>query len=536
MHMPGKSTFINSLLGGEYLETGVLPTTDKVCVLRHGASAKTDAWKNQAETEIKDLEVRDVPVPWLDSVAIIDTPGVNAMIQRHEKLTTAVLPRCDLVVFLTSAERPISESEAAFLGKIRNWGKKVIAVINKRDVLRSEAEMAQVQSYVTHNVTSVLGTVRTIPVFLVSSRLALNAKIASQGIDPSLGPGAKSWHESQLGAFESYLKKTLGEKHIVVEKLENALNVADTVTNQAITRLNDHKSSLESDQRILEFIDENMALFLRDLNRDVHLYRANVEKIIESIREKTRFFLNEKVSIFNPKLLLDTDAFREEFRKDVLFEVSKPVDDILEDIGKLVSQRSRVHAQTIVEYVGNRPKKYANNVGAVAVPNQTEYDGLRAVIVEKTKNSVSDVILAHNHTQNVSKLADSIKIAFQAAAAIELASATTLGGLVMVHMLDVTTMIASSSAIVVGALVLPWRRNALQSEFDEKLKVLKQKLDEAISTNLERELLNVNTRITESVGPYRRFVTADKDRVVANLEILKQINSNIRGIRSSIVK
>jgi ethanolamine utilization protein EutP (predicted NTPase) len=535
VHISGKSTFINSLLGGEYLETGVLPTTDKVCVLRNGTSTKTDAWKNQAETDIKDLEVRDVPVQWLDSVAIIDTPGVNAMIKRHEKLTTAVLPRCDLVIFLTSAERPISDSEAAFLGKIRNWGKKVIAVINKRDVLRTEAEIDQVKSYVTHNVTSVLGTVRTIPVFLVSSRLALNAKIASQGIDPSLGPGAKSWHESHLGDFESFLKKTLGEKHIVAEKLENALNVADNITNQAITRLNDHKASLESDQRILEFIDENMALFLLDLNRDVQLYKGNVDKIIESIREKTNFFLNQKVSIFNPHLLLDSDAFRKEFEKDVLFEISKPVDDILEDIGKLVSQRSRVHAQTIVEYVGNRPKKYANNVG-VAAPNQTEYDGLRAIIVEKTKNSVSDVILAHNHTKNVSELADSIKTALQAAAAIELASATTLGGLVMVHMLDVTTMIASSSAIVVGTLVLPWRRNALQREFDEKLKVLKKNLDEAISANLERELLNVNTRITESVGPYRRFVITDQERVLANLEVFKHISSSIRGIRSSIVK
>ena len=191
--------------------------------------------------------------------------------------------------------------------------------------------------------------------FFVSSRLALNAKIASNGIDPALGPGAKSWHESQLGPFELYLKKALGEKNIVVEKLENSMNVADTVTNQAVALLNDRKYSLESDQRTLEFIDENMELFLRDLNRDILLYKANVDKIIENIREKTKFFLEEKVSIFNPQLLLNSSAFREEFTKDVLFEISKPVDDILEDIGKLVSQRSRAHAQTIVEYVGSKP-------------------------------------------------------------------------------------------------------------------------------------------------------------------------------------
>jgi len=212
----GKSTFINSLLGSDYLKSGILPTTDKVCILRHGAETQStaDAWKIQAEVNLKDFEVLDLPIKWLDHVAIIDTPGTNAIIKRHEQLTTAIVPRSDLVLFVTSAERPMTESEKLFLDKIKNWGKKVIIVVNKIDLL-NEDEKNTIMSYVVHNATSILGSVSAVPVFAVSGRLALKSKMLAEGSDPAAGVGAKAWHESQLGPFEDYLKNALGKEELI---------------------------------------------------------------------------------------------------------------------------------------------------------------------------------------------------------------------------------------------------------------------------------------------------------------------------------
>ncbi len=36
-----------------------------------------------------------------------------------------VIPQSDLVIFVTSAERPVTETEGKLLGYIREWGKKV---------------------------------------------------------------------------------------------------------------------------------------------------------------------------------------------------------------------------------------------------------------------------------------------------------------------------------------------------------------------------------------------------------------------------
>lgn len=45
--------------------------------------------------------------------------------------TEEYVPRADLVLFVLSADRPLSESELAFLKYIRQWRKKVVFVVNK---------------------------------------------------------------------------------------------------------------------------------------------------------------------------------------------------------------------------------------------------------------------------------------------------------------------------------------------------------------------------------------------------------------------
>ena len=58
------------------------------------------------------------------------------------------MPRADLVLFVTSADRPFTETERAFLERIRDWGKKIVVAINKVDILESEQEVDQVRAFV----------------------------------------------------------------------------------------------------------------------------------------------------------------------------------------------------------------------------------------------------------------------------------------------------------------------------------------------------------------------------------------------------
>lgn len=42
---------------------------------------------------------------------IVDTPGTNVILQRQQRLTEEFLPRADMLLFVISADRPLTESE-----------------------------------------------------------------------------------------------------------------------------------------------------------------------------------------------------------------------------------------------------------------------------------------------------------------------------------------------------------------------------------------------------------------------------------------
>ena len=160
----GKSTFINALLGEKLLDEGVTPTTSAVHRLRWGESETRELGKDG-------IEEITAPVDLLRQVQIVDTPGTNALDRAHEALTREYVPRSDLVLFVTSADRPLTESEREFIESIREWGKKLVFVINKIDILREEAEIAEVEAFVVEGCRQVLGLSPVL--FPIAARQAL---------------------------------------------------------------------------------------------------------------------------------------------------------------------------------------------------------------------------------------------------------------------------------------------------------------------------------------------------------------------------
>ena len=144
-----KSSFINALLGERVLPEGVTPTTDRINILRHGAVIS----EQLREAYLLD---RTHPAEVLREINIVDTPGTNAIIRRHEELTRDFVPRSDLVLFVTSADRPFTESEREFLAQIREWGKKVVFIVNKIDILTRPEEREQVIRFVREHATTLV--------------------------------------------------------------------------------------------------------------------------------------------------------------------------------------------------------------------------------------------------------------------------------------------------------------------------------------------------------------------------------------------
>src|SRR5919112_852024 len=208
----GKSSFINALLGERVLPEGVTPTTDRINILRHEPAV------TEQSHEAYLLE-RTHPADVLREINIVDTPGTNAIIRRHEELTRDFVPRSDLVLFVTSADRPFTESERAFLEQIREWGKKIVFIVNKIDILPRTEEREEVIRYVGEHAGALLGDAPEI--FAVSARQALDAR--SDAAAPA--QAEELWEQSGFEQVEDYLLNTLDQQERVRLKLLNPLNV-----------------------------------------------------------------------------------------------------------------------------------------------------------------------------------------------------------------------------------------------------------------------------------------------------------------------
>ncbi|KFM26711.1 Uncharacterized protein in xynA 3'region [Auxenochlorella protothecoides] len=150
----GKSAVINALLGERVLAEGVLPTTNEISLLRW---REPGSQQPEVQQEADGIFTRYLGLDLLRRLSIVDTPGTNVILERQQRLTEEYVPRADLVLFVMSADRPFTDSEVRFLRYIRRWGKKVVFLVNKVDVLGAEGEVEEVRAFVAASAERVLG-------------------------------------------------------------------------------------------------------------------------------------------------------------------------------------------------------------------------------------------------------------------------------------------------------------------------------------------------------------------------------------------
>ncbi len=150
----GKSSFVNALCGEQVAPVGVTPTTATINVLRHGAPGARVLHHDGRAQELTTLEataflarvdgtdaadIRAVeiflPLSFLQTVEIVDTPGWNALSPAHARAARGFLDDADAIVWLFSADQAGKASERDVLDLAAAAGKRVLGVLNKADQL-----------------------------------------------------------------------------------------------------------------------------------------------------------------------------------------------------------------------------------------------------------------------------------------------------------------------------------------------------------------------------------------------------------------
>ncbi len=447
----GKTAFLNAMLGERLLAEGVLPTTSQIQVLRHGATLHQEA------TGV-DLLTVYVPVDWLQDISLVDTPGTNAVIQKHQEITEHFVPRSDLVLFVTSADRPFSESERAFLERIRQWGKKIVVVINKIDLVATPAEKAQIVDFVAQNARQLLGV--TPQVFAVSARQALQAKEVRPGAPPA-GP---LWEASQFAPLEAYVLKTLDATERVRLKLENPIGIAGRLLESYSERIVGRKQVLRDDFAALDTIEEQLSVYAADMRRDFKYHLSHVENVLYAMAERGDRFFDETLSIWRVWDLVNGDKLRAAFEREVVADTSREAERHINELVDWLVEREYRQWRDLTEYLGRRASQYPDQiVGKLG----SDFELSRRGLIDSVGRSAQRIVDSYEPRAESAKLLQEVQNAMIQTAAVEV-SAVGLGAIlvVMLHttLLDFTGVLSAGVLAALGFYVLPYRRNKLKAD------------------------------------------------------------------------
>jgi small GTP-binding protein len=513
----GKSAFINALLGSRVVEEGVTPTTAQINVLQFG-----DATHRQVREPA--LHVIAAPVPLLRDIHIVDTPGTNAIVREHERITAEFVPRSDLVLFVTSADRPFTETERVFLEQIRGWGKKVVAVINKIDILESDAQVEEVTRFVARSAQSLLGFDPDI--FPVSAKLALRAKLG----DPAV------WPASRFEALERYVTATLDAPGRIQLKLLNPLGVAASLAEKHTTVVRERLALLQEDFATLEDVERQLAIYQKDLSRDLDLRMADIDRILLEMERRGHDYFDETMRIGRVVDLLNRSRVQQGFEQEVVADAPQKIEQKIGELVDWLVDMDLRQWQRVNEHLAERRRQHrARIVGDDA--GRFLYD--RARLIDSVGGDAQRVVESYDRRREAQALADGARNAVAAAAAIS-AGAVGFGALVVAiattAAADATGLIMASLVGTLGFFIIPAKRRRAKEELRIKIGALRDKLSSSLREQFGMEILKSGNRIREGVAPYSRFVRAEGENLQAVQSELGEATAALAALRSRIEK
>lgn len=512
----GKSAFINALLGQALLKEGVTPTTTQINILRFG-----ETFERSVVSE--NQHILTLPVEWLDEISIVDTPGTNAIIRTHEEITSQFVPRADLVLFITSADRPFTESERIFMERIRNWGKKVVIVINKIDILETEGELDQVVTFVTENGRQLLGLRPEI--FPVSARSALRAKTGQ----PEL------WEESRFEPLEIYIRRTLDEKSRLQLKFLNPLGVGEHLYRRYMEVVNGRLDLLQDDLTMLNDVESNLSLYKEDMQRDFSFRIADIENVLYEMETRGQEYFDDLFRLGRLFDLVNKDRIRSEFEHQVVADVPQRIERRVEELIDWLVDADFRQWQAINEHLAERRRKHQDRIVGDVGMGSFHYD--RERLMDAVGREAGRVVDSYDKQAEAQSIADAAQTAVAASAALEV-GAIGLGALVTILATtvaaDVTGILMASVVAVLGLFVIPARRKQAKAEMRTKIANLRTQLISSLQKQFSREIERSLQNIQEAIAPYTRFVRAERGKLTSMQNKLEEIGRNIENLKTTI--
>ena len=457
----GKSSLLNQLNNQDIAKVGFLPTTQ---------------------------EINSYNPEGFSGLAFIDSPGTNSIIEQHQELTENYLQQADIILFVTSVERPLSKSEQDFLTLVdRTWARKIIVAINKTDLVE-EHEGKQIREYVSEGLKEILAEMP--PVFAISAK-------TGAGIDE----------------LKNFLLAFLAEGEKVKLKLRGPQNSLLVYLEQLEKQNESLKTKLQSDKTIFDRTSRRIEERLEEYNLLFGIFRDNIEALFSNLIQETNELIDNNtgfLTVLKRKITNEEDYLEAKLAKTIKdIQIDKNLQEIFQEaISTFLKYRERI----VREAKEDLSTTVTVSENALALPP-----------IDTTRLN-SDEFAVKIKTAAEEGLDSFWRLGITAAA-------TGVGGQILF-----SSFSADATAFVIAGLfglmsfdALPRRRRKLKAELEQTYRDLQENYTKTLKDALAEELQKCLEQFAEVIRP--------KQEELANkIATAESISKQVETLKTEIQK
>jgi small GTP-binding protein len=532
----GKSTFINALLGDEVFAMGDLPTTRAISILRYGEAGPPESIGEH-------LLLYHYPLEVLRDLDIVDTPGTNSIERMEEEITRGFVPRADLVLFVTSLLQPLTASELDFLTHIREWGKKVVFVVNGIDRRNSDEQLDRVREYLTREVTARLSAAAP-SLYFISALQALRGKMRGRtaGTQDSAATRAAeptpADARNEYAALERYVLETLRETERVRLKLLTPLGTLRYVLKENMTTLAGRLLVVDEDASVLRSIREQLEAYSKEMRNDSERYLIEMRNVLYELERRGRSWFERTIRIGNAFFLRNNDAVENRFRTEVVQDTPQAIEAVVHRMVDWTVQRNLKLWRAVFAELDAHTMRLRES-GALAPHGDSEFQYNREELFARLREPVERRLDEFDTQREAREIVTSVKEAVMSAFGVNVL-AIGLGGIFLAVFttaaLDFTGVLTATLFAIAGWLIIPARRRQLMQDFEQKIAKLNDDLAALLRTTFEEQLTRYERQLLEVLAPYERFLDTERKKLDTGLTALREAEREVTTLERRVVE
>ncbi len=513
----GKSSFINAMCGERVLIDGPTPTTNRITLLTYGDKVEV--------REVGDhLCQATYPMESLRDVTLVDTPGTNSIIVEHAALTESFVHRAELVLFVTSADHPFTESERQFLQFLKGkWGRKVLFILNKID-LKTPEELNEITTFLEKNCYRLLGFEPKI--LSVSAKEAYRAKVES---DTAL------LEKSKIAEVEAFIFDKLDLDTKIDFKLVSPLKYLFNVFTELQQDLSEKVNRCNTDIKSIERFEMRLKNKKQDMQEYTLKYRDEIKLVFSRLKEKLDNFLNSYVTMKSVILSkVGREKIDERFKREVygLLNPQTDLDRIIDDMVDYVARNNRSLWDLARDHI-EKEVGYDRRAGSILDGHaERRYDD-RKHEIESALKSRSKEFRELDIERESEKLNSLIQGGFISFLLTEsFAVGIGVGGMMVFSWIVPPPVVIGIAVTLasIGFAIFPQRRKSFRNEFVKRTDAICERFVEFMKFEIDKAIDRVIEDISNNISSYRDLRWTEREETVRQVSEVNMLLENVKSL------